>query len=126
MGSGMWVHHTPAFPSMIGGIGSSMIWSSLPRKRFLTDLLDTFHKLFRDLKYRYMHNLFSGVLLHTLNNLWVGSGLFLMDVVVHGRRRRGHSKEQECPHFPQSAPGYEGPARAEFVQRCAVVHLLVR
>ena len=67
---------------------------SLLRKTFLRDVLDTFHIQLLALRYWYMHNLFNGVLLHTLKFLLLGRDLFLMDLVVHGRRRHVHGRKK--------------------------------
>ena len=40
-----------------------------------------------------MHNLFNGVLLHTLKFLLLDRDLFLMDLVVHERRRHVHGRK---------------------------------
>ena len=41
-----------------------------------------------------MHNLSHGVLLNTLKFVLLGRDLFLMDLVVHGRRRHVHGKKK--------------------------------
>ena len=41
-----------------------------------------------------MHNLFNGVLLYTLKFVLLGRDLFLMDLVVHGRRRHVHGRKK--------------------------------
>ena len=66
---------------------------SLLKKTFLRDVLDTFHIQLLALRYWYMHNLSNGVLLHTLKFLLLGSDLFLMDLVVHRRRRHVHGRK---------------------------------
>ena len=65
---------------------------NLLRKTFLRYLLDTFETQLLDLRYWCIHNLFNGVLLHTLKNLLLGSDLFQINLVVHGRRRLVHGR----------------------------------
>ena len=67
---------------------------SLLRKTFLRDVLDTFYIQILALRYWYMHNLSNGVLLHTLKFVLLGRDLFLMDLVVHGRRRHVHGRKK--------------------------------
>ena len=38
------------------------------------------------------------------------------------RSARGRVPERSLDSFPQSASGFEGSARAQFVQRCVVAH----
>ena len=46
-----------------------------------------FHNLLLDLRDRHVNNLFNCVLLHTFHALFLSSGLFLTDLVVHMRSK---------------------------------------